>query len=139
MLEQMLFSTSNAVELFDKQPYRYRHRRMRNTQRPADTCILKRNPSKSSIRRLKMYKNAELVNAAKNVQKLPAKKRKGKQGGEKKERGKEGGKEKKKTKRKNRKRRKIKALQKKIRRKKKIRQKMGEVSSCLFWAERIYS
>lgn len=41
-----------------------------------------------------MYKKAELVNAAKNVQKPPAEKGKGKLGAGEKERGKEGGKEK---------------------------------------------
>lgn len=49
-----------------------------HTNRPADTCILKRNPSKSSVRGLKSYKMAELVNVAKDVQKLPVEKGGGK-------------------------------------------------------------
>lgn len=70
-----------------------------------------------------MYKKAELVNAAKNVQKPPVEKGKGKRGGGGRKEEKKAGR--KKTKRKNRKRRKIKALQKKTSRKKdrkKIRQ-----------------
>lgn len=82
-----------------------------HTNRPADTCILKRNPSKSSVRGLKSYKTAELVNVAKDVQKLPVEKGGGK--GEKKRKRKREGKGEKKTNRKSRKRRKIKVLQKK--------------------------
>lgn len=134
MLEQMLLSTNNAGVLSDTQPYRYRYRRTRSTQRGLlITCVLKTNPSKSSIRRLKLYKTAELVNAAKNVQKTSSRRRSRK--GEKKEKvKKKRGEEKKKTKEKQKKKKnKSTAKKRKVGNKKeKKRQKGWEVSSCLF-------